>query len=126
MRTVDDQPTLSFDAFWSWLVQHPDCIVRAGTPECVIYDDEELHWTFTEEEPQTWVVQVLRGKLLVAELLVAPEQIAYVQGTTTERDDEFVFELVTETEVDRFPAYFFVLIHGFSQDEGDVGSRRVH
>ncbi len=107
-------------------MQHPDCIVRAGTPECVIYDDDELHWTFTEEEPQTLVVQVLRGKLLVGELLIAPDQIAYVQGTTTDRDDEYLFELITETEVDRFPAYFFVLVHGFSQDETDDGSRRVH
>lgn len=123
---MDDEPTLSFAAFWSWLVQHPDCIVRAGTPECVIYDDDELHWTFTEEEPQTLVVQVLRGKLLVGELLIAPDQISYVQGTTTDRDDEYLFELITETEVDRFPAYFFVLVHGFSQDDGEDGSRRVH
>jgi hypothetical protein len=125
MMTVDDQPTLSFADFWSWLTTHPDCILRAGTPEAILYDDEDLHWHFAEEEPETLVVQVLRGKLLVGELLIAPDQVAYVQGVAGDHDNEFIFELITETEVDRFPSYFFVLVHGYD-DAGEVASRRVH
>ncbi len=122
---MDDEPTLSFAEFWAWLATHPDCILRAGTPEAILYDDEELHWHFAEEEPQTLVVQVLRGKLLVGELLIAPDQIAYVQAGVGDRNDEFVFELITETENDRFAAYFFVLVHGY--DEGaEVATGRVH
>jgi hypothetical protein len=122
---MDDQPTLPFDVFWSWLLSHPNCIVRAGTPEAVLYDDEDLHWHFAQEEPETLVVQVLRGKLLVGELLIAPEQIAYVQGIASDRDHEFIFELITETETERFAAYFFVLVHGFDED-GEFSPIRVH
>ena len=57
--------TLAFDAFWTWLQAHPNCIIRAGTPEAVLYDDEDLHWHFTAEGSDTLVVQVLRGKRLV-------------------------------------------------------------
>ncbi len=125
MMTIDDQPTLPFDVFWVWLMGHPNCILRAGTPEAVIYDDEDLHWHFAKEEPETLVVQVLRGKLLIGELLLAPEQIAYVQGVQGDQENEFVFELIVETEVDRYPAYFFVLIHGFDE-EGEFSPTRVH
>ena len=31
--------TLPFEKFWNWLVTHPNCILRAGTPEAVLYDD---------------------------------------------------------------------------------------
>jgi len=122
---MDEHPTLPFDVFWVWLMGHPNCILRAGTPEAVLYDDEDLHWHFAQEEPQTLVVQVLRGKLLIGELLLAPDQIAFVQGTTGDSEDEYVFELITETEVDRYPAYFFVLIHGF-EEEGEFSPSRVH
>ena len=125
MAEFDDSPTLPFDVFWNWLMGHPNCILRAGTPEAVLYDDEDLHWHFAAEQPDTLVVQVLRGKLLIGELLLAPDQIAFVQGTTGEREHEFVFELITETEVDRFTAYFFVLIHGFDE-EGEFSPSRVH
>ena len=123
--TIDEQPTLPFDVFWTWLMGHPNCILRAGTPEAVLYDDEDLHWPFAQETPETLVVQVLRGKLLVGELLLAPEQIAFVQGATGDREDEFVFELIAETDADRYPAYFFVLIHGIDE-EGEFSPSRVH
>jgi hypothetical protein len=122
---MDDGPTLPFDVFWPWLMSHPNCILRAGTPEAVLYDDEDLHWHFATEEPETLVVQVLRGKLLVGELLIAPDQIAYVQGSPGEGDHEHIFELITENEVDRFPSYFFVLVHGFDE-EGEFSPSRVH
>jgi hypothetical protein len=125
MTTIDDQPTLPFETFWSWLMGHPNCIIRAGTPEAVIYDDEDLHWHFAQEGPETLVVQVLRGKLLVGELLIVPEQIAFVQGVASEREDEFAFELITENERERFVSYFFVLIHGFDE-EGEFTPIRVH
>ena len=35
--------------FWNWLAAHPNCILRAGTPEAVLYDDEEFHWHFAAE-----------------------------------------------------------------------------
>src|SRR6185503_1298854 len=61
---MDDPTTLSFEPFWNWLVSHPNCILRAGTPDTVIYDDEDLHWHFGAEGDSTMSVQVLRGKRL--------------------------------------------------------------
>jgi hypothetical protein len=124
-QLMDDQPTLPFETFWAWLLGHPNCIVRAGTPEAILYDDEDLHWHFAQEEPGTLLVQVLRGKLLVGELLLAPDQVAYVQGLAAEREEEYVFELITETESDRFASYFFVLSHGYDV-EGEFTPSRVH
>ena len=120
-------PTLSFDVFWDWLTSHANCILRAGTPEMVLYDDTDLHWHFGAENAETLLVQVIKGKRLMGELLIQPEQIAYAQGLTSEHEDEHIFELVTETETERLASYFFVLAHGFEEDDGyPQGSGRVH
>jgi len=42
-----------------------------------------------------------------------------------EQADEHVFELISETEADRFAAYFFVLSHGFDPEGAPTGPR-VH
>ena len=122
---MDPPYTLPFATFWAWLQAHPNCLLRAGTPEAILYDDDDLHWYLAAEDNRTLLVQVLRGKRLVGELLLDPEQITYVQAAPRERDDEHVFELVSETENDRFAAYFFVLIHGY-EEEGSEGSDAVH
>ncbi len=121
---VNPTPTLSFQVFWDWIVLHPNCILRAGTPEAVIYDEQDLHWHFGTENSDTLIVQVIRGKRLMGELLVQPEQVTYVQGFAGEHEDEHIFELVSETEKQRLACYFFVLSHGF--DDDGTGEGRVH
>ncbi len=122
---MEESVTLGFDAFWAWLMTHPNCILRAGTPEAVVYDEEDLHWHFAAAEDGVPVVQVLRGKRLTGELILMPEQVTYVQGTSAEEEGEYVFELISETESDRFVSYFFVLTHGY--DGGDsLAHGRVH
>ena len=124
---MDPPFTLPFDVFWNWLINHPNCILRVGTPEAVLYDDDDLHWNFTAEGATTLLVQVLRGKRLMGELLVEPEPITYVQGVQGQRDDEHVFELISETEKDRVSAFFFVLTHGYEDEaESDGPSGPVH
>ena len=123
---MDAPFTIPFDQFWNWIRLHPDCILRAGTPEAVIYDDEDLHWLFTAEEPATLIIQLLRGKRLVSELFLDPEQVAYVETVAPEREDEHSFELISETEDDRFPVMFFVLVHGWDVDDGLTPGGRVH
>ena len=117
--------TLSFDAFWNWLQAHPNCIVRAGTPEAVVYDDEDVHWHFASEGGETLMVQAMRGKKLVGEILVVPSDVAYVQGVAGE-EDEYTFELVSEGERDRVTAYYFVLSHGYEAQAGGTPGRAVH
>ncbi len=124
---MDPPFTLPFDIFWNWVTTHPNCILRAGTPEAVLYDDDDLHWTFAGEGASTLLVQVLRGKRLIGEMLLEPEQVTYVQGVQGQRDDEHVFELISETETDHMAAYFFVLAHGYETDEEqEVSPGRVH
>ena len=114
---MDPPYTLPFETFWNWVITHPNCILRAGTPESVLYDDDDLHWHFTAEEATTLLVQMLRGKRLIGELLLDPEQITYVQGVAGQREDEHVFELISESETDRIAAYFFVMAHGYEDAE---------
>lgn len=113
------------EQFWSWVVTHPNCILRAGTPEAVLYDDDDLHWHFASEGPHTLLVQVIRGKRVMGELFVDPEPVAYVVGSPGDQEGEFVFELIVETEKDRVMAYFFVLTHGYENEE-DFTPGRVH
>ncbi|MCL4838880.1 MAG: hypothetical protein KJ058_13050 [Thermoanaerobaculia bacterium] len=118
--------TLPFDAFWNWLLAHPNCILRAGTPEAVLYDDDDLHWHFASEGPERLVVQLIRGKRLQSELIVEPEQVAYVEATPGDTEGEFVFDLLTESENERFSAWFFVLSHAFEPESGHGTPARVH
>lgn len=123
---MESKITMPFDAFWRWLMTHANCILRAGTPESVLYDDDDLHWHFAAEEPSTLLVQVLRGKRLLGELLLDPEQISYVQTLPPETTDEHIFELMVENEQDRFAAYFFALVHGMDEEESGFSPGRVH
>lgn len=123
---LDELPTLSFDQFWDWLVLHPNCILRVGSADAVLYDDDDYHWQFSQEGLETPMVQVLRGKRLVGEMLVAREPITYVQGAPGEVEGEYAFELIAESESDRVVAYFFVLTHGYDASRDEPPTGRVH
>ena len=108
MNFMEAPFTMTFDAFWRWLNAHPNCILRAGTMNAVLYDDEDLHWHFASEPDGTLLVQVLRGKLLLGELFVKSEEIRYVQAVAGESNEENLFELVIESDVGPAASYFFV------------------
>jgi hypothetical protein len=118
--------TLSFETFWNWLTSHPNCILRAGTPETVIYDDEDLHWHFASYGGGNLVVQVLRGKRYIGEIFVDSEPVTYVQEVTGEAEGEHVFEMISESETDRALSYFFVMAHGYEDERPAVPPGRVH
>lgn len=118
--------TLSFDGFWNWLNKHHNCILRAGTFEVAVYDNEDLHWHLAVEEDGTRLVQVVRGKILAAEIVVEPERVSYVDVVREEGKQEAVFELVSEEDGESIPEYFFVLAHGYEDDAEEEGKGRVH
>ncbi len=123
---MEDPLILPFETFWPWLVSHPNCVLRAGTPEAVLYDDDDLHWHFASEATGTLLVQVIRGKRMMGEILVQPSQVAYVQGYAGEEEGEWFFDLVAEgTSGEAGYAYFFVLSHGH-EDEETPSARPVH
>jgi hypothetical protein len=123
---MDAPATLSFETFWQWLATHPNCIIRAGTPEAVLYDDDDLHWHFVGYQGGLVGIQLLRGKRFVAELFVDPEPVSYVQGIAGESEGEYIFELISETETDRTAICFFILAHGYEEDEVSLPLGRVH
>src|SRR6186713_2537787 len=103
--------TLPFSKFWTWVQSHPNCILRAGTPEAVLFDDDDLHWHFSREDDGTLIVQLMRGKKLYGELAVTPGDVTYVQA---EPGDGGV------------AAYHFVLSHGYDEEESSEGRRFTH
>ena len=109
--------TIPFDKFWTWLAGHSNCVLRAGTPEVVLLDQDDFHWMLRSEDEHTCVVQLCRAKDLVAELLLFPAEVAYVQFETGEAEGEFLFECVVESERSREVAYHFVLSHEYDGAE---------
>lgn len=108
--------TLSFERFWDWIQLHPNCIIRAGSGSTVIFDDEDFHWHFALEGRETYLVQMIRGKRMIAELLIEAQDVAYVQHQVGEHD-EYLFDLIAEGADRRDVVCHFVVTHGF--EEGD-------
>lgn len=112
-----DLQTLPFEAFWPWVITHPNCIVRVGTPETTLFDDEALHWLFDDQNPAELVIQLALGKRLVGEIVLQPDQVSYVEASTGEAAGEYVFDLIAESENDRLAVCTFVLSHAFEAEE---------
>jgi len=125
---VPDPIVLSFEEFWSWLKGHPNCVLSAGTVDTVIFDHDDFHWTFSEElNPEghdEMLVQALRGKQLVAEILIPRGRIIHVQGEA--RDQEFVFECFEEDDGGPVASYFVALSHGYDPEEHSETQGWVH
>jgi hypothetical protein len=113
--------TLPFDKFWAWLQAHANCILRAGTPEAILFDHDDYHWHLSAEDEATLLVQLVRGKDLVGEVVLLAAEIAYVQAVDGE-SEEVTFELIAESETTREVLYHFVMAHGY--DEGEQPSAR--
>ncbi len=110
--------TLAFDPFWTWLQQHPNCIISVATPDTVLYDEDDLHW-YAGPDRSNLVVQLIRGKRLIGEMLIDAERISYIQDQGEERQGEFVFEAIFETPTDRVASYTFILKHGLDEEEAE-------
>jgi hypothetical protein len=117
--------TLPFEKFWTWLQAHANCILRAGTPDTLLFDHEDYHWHLAAEDEATLIVQLVRGKELVGEILIAASEVAYVQHEPPE-GEEFVFECVVETESAREVAYHFVMAHEYDEADSPSSRRWTH
>ena len=116
---------MSFESFWNWLMQHPNCILRAGTPDTVLFDDDDLHWHFAMDGA-VFFTQVIRGKRLLGEIGVDSERVAYVRDLGEEPEGEHLFELIAGDEGERVALYFFALTHGFDETELPGRPHAVH
>ncbi len=118
--TVQTGTTLSFDRFWRWLRGHANCIVRAGTPDVYLHDQEAFHWHLEEDAERNPVVQLVWAKLLVAEIVLEVREVLYVEATPDEGGEEgqFLFELVGGSKEEPYALYHFVLAHAFQEEAG--------
>ena len=117
--------TLPFEKFWAWISTHPNCIVRAGTPEAILFDHDDFHWHLAAEDESTYIVQLARGKELVGEIVLLVQDIAYVQCEVAE-NEEFVCECIVEGETAREAVYQFVMSHPFDEGEAPTSRRWTH
>ena len=122
--------THTFQAFWDWLQVHLNCILRAGSPTAIVFDDDDLHWHFGIEDEDTYLVQIIRGKRIQVELVLRPSEVAYVQarpGAIGGEGEEHLFELIPPT-ADSEPTFHFVMAHGLEVEEGEssAGARWTH
>jgi hypothetical protein len=125
VSTTDPTPTLSFETFWQWVMQHSNCILRAGTRDALLFDDDDLHWHFAADDGAVFV-QVIRGKRLLGELAIDTARVAYVQALGEEPAGEWAFELVSEGGTELTSEYFFVLSHSFDESAIPGHERAVH
>jgi hypothetical protein len=115
--TVETGTTLQFDRFWRWLKRHANCILRAGTPDSYLYDQEDLHWHLDEDEDRTPTAQLVRGKQLVGELVIDTREVLFVQAVPDPDGEEgqFLFELIGGGGDEPYAIYHFALAHGFEE-----------
>ena len=83
----------------------------------ILYDEEDFHWHLTGNGAENRVVQVVRGKRLLGELVMEPDRVTCVVGVPGEHEGEGVFEFVSDTPQGRATIYFFILAHGYEENE---------
>ena len=117
--TVQPGATLAFDRFWRWLKHHSNCIIRAGTPDVWLHDHEDLHWHLDEDPDRNPVVQLIRGKQLIAEMVLEVRDVVFVQSTLDSEEDgerRYLFELVGGDQGEPYAVYHFLVAHGFEEE----------
>jgi hypothetical protein len=83
-----------------------------------VFDDESIHWRFSGYDQESCLIQVGRGKLVVAEMALYPVRISYVQVTELETD-EYLYEMVYDDEGVKEVTYFLVLAHDVDGEDPD-------
>ncbi|MBX7113857.1 MAG: serine/threonine protein kinase [Myxococcaceae bacterium] len=113
--TETSAATVPFERFWRWLIEHPNCIVRAGTYDAVLFDSDEFHWAFVEEEDGRAIVQMLKGKHPVGELILERQEIQSVKASPDVeggQSGQWLFEVVGGPKNETYAMYHFVMSHG--------------
>ncbi len=116
---VETGRTLTFDRFWRWLQDHPNCLIEAGTPDCYLVDHDLFHWQLGEDEENGPYVQLSFGKEAVGELLLDSRDVLFVQARPDATDAEpnrTLFELIGGSPEEPYPLYRFVVAHGLENE----------
>lgn len=112
---------LTFERFWRWLLDHPNCVIRAGSDDCTLIDHDDFHWDFLEEEDGTVIVQLVKGKGLVAELIISRRDVLFVQASVdveSATQGYWLFELIGGPKEDSYTVAHVLMSHGMEQQQG--------
>jgi len=104
---------VSFDRFWRWLTEHPHCVLRVGCSECALFDHENFHWGFSEEEGQA-LVQVFFGKQPIGEMVIERSEVVSVQASIDSEEADkglWLFEVMAGSKEEPFVAWHFLMAH---------------
>ncbi len=127
--TLETGSTLTVDQFWRWLRMHPNCIVRAGTYDCFLYDQEAFHWHLEEDADRNPLVQLIAGKQLIGELALDVRELLFVKTSPdpeNPQSGQYLFELMGGPQGEPFAVYHFVLTHGFEEETSHPGGGLKH
>lgn len=112
---------LTFDAFWRWLQEHGNCLLRAGSSEVMLMDHELMHWDFFDEDDGRVVVQSIVGKALVGEAVIQRSDVLFVQASPDLEQpgsQAWLFECVGGNKEESYPLFSFLLTHGMEAAQG--------
>jgi len=118
---AETAPPLTFDRFWRWLLDHPNCVVRVGSDDCTLIDHDDLHWDFLEEEEGNVIVQLVKGKALLAELIIARRDVLFVQASLdveSAAQGYWLFELIGGPKDETYAVAHVLMSHGMEQQQG--------
>jgi hypothetical protein len=120
---MESGTTLPFDRFWRWLKHHGNCIMRAGTGDTWLLDQEQFHWHLEEDESRNPVVQLVWGKLTVGEMVLDVRDALFVQATPDPDASEpgpYLFEVIGGG-AEPYAVYHFLLSHGLDEEPEKAG-----
>jgi hypothetical protein len=121
MSTETQSAPLTFDRFWRWMMDHPNCVVRVGSADATLLDHDDFHWEFMDEEDGNTVIQLVKGKALVGELMISRGDIAFVQASLDVENvtqGYWLFELIGGPKDDSFTIAHVLMSHGIEQAQG--------
>ena len=121
MSSSSSAAPLTFDAFWRWLAEHRNCVLRVGSNDVMLMDNELLHWDFFDEDDGRAVVQAIVGKALVGEVIIERSDVLFVQASPDLEQpgsQAWNFELIGGSKDENYPLFSFLLTHGL---EGAAG-----
>ncbi len=119
--TAKPERTLTFTNFWAWLQEHSNCILAAGWAGAALFDHDDFHWSFLEEEDKQMVLQLVKGKTLVGELVFDARAINEVEvQPDPEGADrgQYLAEFLSPPSAGREALGYIVLSHGVDQAKG--------
>jgi hypothetical protein len=106
---------MPFAGFWEFLKDHANCILGASWGSAALFDEDALHWAVFDQEDHHAVLQLIRGKNLVGELVLDSRQVDEVElGPDPEnpQSGHFLAELLSSARAGREVLGHVLMAHG--------------